>query len=125
MQQIPIKIITDKKELEGTCYFEIMPGRYKGSCWKDGSIFFEEEVFSLIEPAFERHVPKYDHYAFTDISKEQWNKILEDLASTSMIDNFAQEFDSKREDTKKLIEELTVWVLRQLEKEDYLAVLGL
>lgn len=117
MQQIPIKIITDKNELEGTCYFEIMPGKYKGSCWQDGSIFFDEEVFSLIEPAFERHVPNYDHYAFTDISKEQWNKILNDLAS--------QKFDSKREDTKKLIDELTGWVRRQLEREDYLAVLGL
>jgi hypothetical protein len=76
-----IKVITDKKELKGTDYFEIMPGKYKGTCWKDGSIFFDEEVFTLIEPAFERHVPKYDHYAFTDVSKDQWEKILSDLAS--------------------------------------------
>ncbi len=117
MEQIPIKIITDKNELEGTCYFEILPGKYKGQCWKDCSIFLDEEVFSLIEPAFERHVPNYDHYAFTDVSKEQWNMILNDLIS--------QKLDSKREDTKKLIDELTVWVRSQLENEDYLAVLGL
>lgn len=117
MQQIPVKIITDKNELEGTCYFEILPGKYNGECWKDNSIFLDEEVFDLIEPAFERHVPNYDHYVFTDVSKEQWNKILDDLAS--------QKFDSKQDDTEKLIDELTVWVRRQLENEDYLAVLGL
>lgn len=125
MEEIPIKIITDKKELEGTCYFEIMLGKYKGSCWKDGSIFLDEEVFNLIESAFERHAPNYDHYVFTDISKEQWDKILNDLESTTTLDNFAQESDLKREDIKKLIEELTVWVRQQLEREDCLAVLGL
>lgn len=34
-----MKIIRNKEELEGTCYIEILPGRYLGQCWNDTSSF--------------------------------------------------------------------------------------
>lgn len=80
-----IRIIKNKNELEGTCYMEILPGAYKNQCWNDGSLFFEEEVFGYIEPIIERHVPNYDHYAFTEITKEQWLEIANDLLSLASL----------------------------------------
>ncbi len=33
-----IRIITNKNELEGTCYIEVLPGAYKNKCWNEGSL---------------------------------------------------------------------------------------
>jgi hypothetical protein len=34
-----IRIITNKGELEGTCYIEVLPGPYREQCWNEGSLF--------------------------------------------------------------------------------------
>ncbi|AFT84871.1 hypothetical protein BUPH_06804 [Paraburkholderia phenoliruptrix BR3459a] len=57
-----------------------MAGPYANRCWNDGSLFFEEEVFGYIEPTIERFEPTYDHYAFTQISMLDWEKIVKALA---------------------------------------------
>ncbi len=62
-----IQIIKDRSKLEGTAYVELVGGAYANSCWNEGSLFFEEEVFGYIEPTITRYEPTYDHYAFTSI----------------------------------------------------------
>ena len=74
-----IKILRDKNELEGTCYMEVLPGKYDGKCWSDTSIFFDEDVFGLLEPIIERHAKGYDHFSFIEINKNAWLKIISDL----------------------------------------------
>jgi len=75
-----VRAITDRSLLEGTAYIEVMAGAYRNRCWNDGSLFFEEEVFGYIEPTIEKYEPTYDHYAFTQISMRDWEKIIKALA---------------------------------------------
>lgn len=72
-------MITDADKLDGSCYIEVLPGRYTGQFWNSQSVFFKEIHFSFIELFILRHCPKYDHYAFTDINKTIWQRILIDL----------------------------------------------
>src|SRR5204862_292237 len=59
---------TDAAALEGTAYFEFLPGRYAGECWGRQSVFLTEQAFAHIEPIFQKHRPDFDHYAFTEIA---------------------------------------------------------
>jgi hypothetical protein len=74
------RAITDRSSLEGTAYVEVMAGAYTNRCWNDGSLFFEEETFGYIEPTIEKYESTYDHYAFTQISMPNWEKIIKALA---------------------------------------------
>jgi hypothetical protein len=53
MDMDPIRLIRDRAELQGTCYFEIMPGKFHGKCWNEGSLFLAEDVFGLARMARE------------------------------------------------------------------------
>ena len=74
-----IRIIKDKSKLEGTCYIELSLGKYQGKHWEETSLFFDDEVFGLIEPIFEKYAPNYDHYSMNDIDSNSWNNIISDL----------------------------------------------
>ena len=39
----PIKVIRSPDELEGTAYFEFLPGPYRGDHWVNGSVFIQEQ----------------------------------------------------------------------------------
>lgn len=60
-------------------YIELLPGAYQGHCGTTQSIFFKEEEFGFFEPLIERHFPVYSHYAFTEVPKSVWRKIIADL----------------------------------------------
>ena len=79
-----IEIIKDKSELEGTCYIEVSPGKYQGKHWEETSLFFDEEIFGLIEMIFERNVPGYDHYSMNDANSESWTKVISELKELSV-----------------------------------------
>lgn len=78
---VEIRSITDKTELEGTAYIELLPGKCNGRCWNNGSLFFEEEVFGYFEPTIEIHAQGFDHYAFTEVSATQCSAIADSLKS--------------------------------------------
>jgi hypothetical protein len=142
-----IRLIKDKAELEGTAYFEILPGPYKDKCWNEGSIFIEEEIFGLIEPIIERHVPEFDHYSFIKIDRESWMLILNDLSELVVLlqaantpndlnggigfifnstkDRFVTDFARNKEALAALIIELVSWLKEQLNDHYIVTVLGL
>ncbi|MCY9547203.1 hypothetical protein [Lysinibacillus xylanilyticus] len=74
-----IEIIYDASTLEGSCYIEVLPDKYKGECWNTSSIFFTEENFGYIMPAFEKCYKKFDYYAFNEIDIETWKLIIWEL----------------------------------------------
>jgi hypothetical protein len=80
-----IRLHTSMKDLDGTAYFELLPGPYRGECWGPNSVFLDEEAFGLIEPIFVRLCPKYDHYAFTDIGRPLWRDILTELDALAAV----------------------------------------
>ncbi|KPF67744.1 hypothetical protein IP84_12480 [beta proteobacterium AAP99] len=79
MAPLDIRLITSTKDLDGTQYFELMPGAYRGRCWNEGSIFIDEEVFGFLEPIFECRVPAFNHYAFSQADSTQCAKLASDL----------------------------------------------
>jgi hypothetical protein len=143
----PIRLITDKAALRGTCYFEFLPGEYKRECWNDGSVFLDEETFGFIEPVIARHEPRFDHWSFVGIRRPVWEGIIADLArlairvdgATSVSDirdavgfffttserEFAANLKPNAEALAKLIRELVVWLRQQLKTHESVSVLGM
>ncbi|MDX2244531.1 MAG: hypothetical protein NW224_27975 [Leptolyngbyaceae cyanobacterium bins.302] len=142
-----IRLIQNLNELHGTCYFEILPGKYEGSCWNQNSVFMTEEVFGYLEPVFERNESDFDHYAFIEIKREIWLLIIKDFRSLiealeqaqdvrelegkmgfifkDSIDRFASDFRSNAVDLIGVLREFSQWLENQLEVYDYLTVLGI
>lgn len=142
----PIRLIKDKADLRGTCYFEFLPGEYKEECWNDGSVFLDEETFGLIETIIARHEPRFDHYSFVGIRRPVWERIIADLKrlairvdgatsasdirdavgfSTTSEREFAKNLRSNAESLAKLIRELVAWLRVQLKTHESVSVLGM
>lgn len=77
-----IRIIKDLAEIEGTTYIELMGGPYARKCWNEGSLFFREDVFGLLEAAIARQIPQYGHDAFNGIGMPDWLRIVGELDDT-------------------------------------------
>jgi hypothetical protein len=142
-----IRIIRSKAELEGTAYVELLPGPYKKQCWNDGSLFFEEEVFGYLEPIILRHVPGYDHYAFTEITANKWAAIVSDFRSleaalerAASVEElkaavgfllrgaevrFAENFQANKRALARLLNEVSAWVSSKASEHGCVTVLGL
>jgi len=104
-------MITDKSQLTGTCYMEVLPGPYAGECWGSHSVFFREETFSQIEAVIRAHVSEYDHWAFTEIPAATWRVIFADLRQTESCSQTTTEF--------------IAWAEKMLASHSVLSVLGI
>lgn len=142
-----IRLIRNKAQLHGTCYFELLPGKYQGQCWNEGSVFIAEYVFGFVEPIIARHEPRFDHYAFVSIPRPTWKHIIADLESLaeraeSAEDiselreevgfllacarrEFAKEFRSNAAALSRLARELSGWLSEQLMRHECISVLGM
>jgi hypothetical protein len=136
-----------RSDVSGSLYFELQPGAYAGECWRDESVYVKEEVFAYLEVLVARHVPAFSHWAFTDVSREQWIPLLQDLAQfadgldtaremddvrgelgslfTDSKEQFAADFDSNARALAALIRDLVAWVNEQLKTHDGVAILGI
>jgi hypothetical protein len=140
-------LITDRESLRGTCYIEILPGRYRGKHWNAESVYFEEVPFGCLEPTIARHWPAYSHYAFNEINGYVWRKIIADLQTTGQAiaagattreldgrigfiftpsrDGFLKNEVENLGELRNTIEDLTTWLTRQLESFEAVSVLGM
>lgn len=142
-----IRIIRNKNELEGTAYIEILPATYKEKCWNEDSVFFDEEVFGYLEPILQKHVPTYDHYAFTEIGRDKWRAIIDDFehlrsllsSATSVADlhgrvgfrfggtdeRFGKEFRANKGALFVLVSEFTTWLRAKVIENESITILGI
>jgi hypothetical protein len=142
-----IRLIRYLTELSGSCYFEILPGKYGGKCWNQNSVFMTEEVFGYLEPIFERHIPDFDHYAFVEISRDDWMLIIADFNNLlqvldqaqdikelvgklgfifkDSIERFENHFSSNIIMLAGTVRDLSEWVNEQIKSQDYISVLGI
>jgi hypothetical protein len=140
-------MITDRSELVGTCYIELLPGKYDGDCWNRNSVFFEEEHFCFIEPTIVRHCPKHDHYSFTDINRSTWEYTLADLERLHARIDHTSRLADIREDVgirfasterrflesesgnmrqlRRMLNDFVRWAHETLDSHDSIAVLGM
>jgi hypothetical protein len=143
----PIRLIRNTAELRGTCYFEFLPGTYKGQCWNEESVFLAEEVFGLIEPIIARHEPRFDHYAFVAIRRDTWSRITTDLKGlaercgiassvgdlagevgflfTTTEAEFARDVSANTRDLARMAGELTAWLRTELRNHECVTILGM
>ncbi len=142
-----IRLIRNKTELQGTCYFELLPGEYNGKCWNDGSVFLAENIFGLMEPIIAPHEPRFDHYSFVGIPRATWELIITDLErlaeraeSASTISDlrgeggfvftttkseFARSFRTNADALARLVREVGAWVRENLQTHDCVSILGM
>ncbi len=141
------KLIYDKEELTGTDYFEFLPGKYHDQCWCDGSVFLDEETFTLLEPAFAMNIRHYDHYAFTEVSKDEWPGVLSALRElgdhlniatqtndlegrlgmmfTTTESDFNQNFEINKNKLIDVADRLRVWIMEALAQNECVTILGM
>ncbi len=142
-----IQIIRDKSKLQSTAYIELLPGRYRDECWNEGSLFFEEEVFGYMELIITRHVPSYDHFAFTEISSASWAMIIHDFDSLALaLDRgtslealsaeiafffrdsklqFAENLQANSLALSGLLRDISVWITIKAKEQGCVTVLGM
>jgi hypothetical protein len=138
-----VKIYTLDIKPEGTVYFELLPRKFEDECWNKDSIYIDEDVFYLIEKVFINSIPDYDHYAFTEVGKDEiqrvidgLNKLFEGLEGESFqvgelfvnntIDYEVEAgWDVIKPNLKVLCKELSNWLLHVLESRKTLTVLGI
>ncbi len=141
-----MQLFRDLEALEGTCYFEFLPGQYKGECWKAGSLFISEEDFSFFEPAFEAAISGFDRYAFVEPTRDEWEQAISNLthlkealdacasnAGADSLPHLSEEARKKlscnwpqsRDEFASLVGDLVSWLHQQLQSHVTVSILGL
>ena len=142
-----IQLIRDKEKLEGTAYFELLPGGYKNKCWNEKSVFLDEENFGFVERIIEEWVEKYDHYSFVEVNAQRWEGIVGQLllmrnrvhqAKTAdeldghvgfffadTRDSFAKHFDQNKQGLETMLYDLVEWIRKTLREHERISILGL
>lgn len=147
MVSTEIRLIRNKHELQGTCYFEFLPGPYAGNCWNKSSVYLDEETFGFLEPTLVRHARSIDRFSFAVVPSKQWGPIADDLDSlaeflakvdsmdavrdrlgwffTDSESKFAEHFSANARALATVSRELAVWTRGQLQDHDSISVLGI
>jgi hypothetical protein len=142
-----LRILKDKSQLQGTAYIELLPGKYKGTCWNRGSLFLDEDTFGFFEGIVVKNLPDYDHYAFTEVTTPRWEPIIAKLndfaaelrAARSPADlpadiyyfmndteqRFLADFSGNVQLLHQVSTELVGWLEAQAKQHDTITILGL
>ena len=143
-----MKLITDKKDLEGSAYFEFLPREFDGQHWNDDSVFVWYEDVSLFDSLLKEHIQDYRPYAYMTIDAQRARKLAEDLleyadavrktdvASVMRlgirceihprdVDWLEDEWDTAQAQLASMLRELGLWIQRNVSEEGTLSVLGL
>jgi hypothetical protein len=145
--KLNVYLIKNPDEMSGTCYFEFLPGAYKGSCWNETSVFLSEDSYNLIEPAFEGRIVDYDHYSFMAVPRATWSDIINDLEALSeklatsadlkevesscgfigsdIEESLTTDFLKERTAIIQMIGDLKDWLKISLESHEIITVLGM
>ncbi|MEQ6353597.1 hypothetical protein ABNX05_03105 [Lysinibacillus sp. M3] len=142
-----IEIIYDASTVEDSCYIEVLPDKYKGKCWNASSIYFTEENFGYIMPAFEKCYKKFDYYSFNEIDIENWKLIIWELEKMKqyLSDNpnphslkdvlgflflnseeeFLVNYDTNLKQLISMITEFQSWIIEKSASAKFISVLGM
>ncbi|WP_242222579.1 hypothetical protein [Bacillus cereus group sp. BfR-BA-01380] len=142
-----IEIIYDASTLEGSCYIEVLPDKYKGECWNTSSIFFTEENFGYIMPAFEKCYKKFDYFAFNEIDIATWKLLIMELEKMKQYlsekpnphslkdvlgfpfayskEEFMENYDTNIKQLISMITEFQSWIKEKSVSTKFISVLGM
>lgn len=120
---VHIALIRSKAELRGSCYFELLPGKYRKKCWNEGSVFLSEGTWAYLEPVIQKFVPRYDHYAFVEVSREEWTGIVAEFRALMVATG--EEGRMAELPLFILLKDVSEWLEQQLKTHDSITVLGI
>ena len=88
----------ERKESRSTCYFEFQKGKFRHKHWLKDSLCLHADVFDtlMLYYLFSDSIEGFCYYAPNEVSKEQWNNLVEK--------------SKENEHWKNVIEELKPWV---------------
>lgn len=140
------QLIRGAAALEGSAYMEFLPGRYRGTCWNPASLYTTEETFGYLEPILERHVARYDHFAFNEIAVSEWPPVLEDWLHLAKLldhvtlvslppdlgfifggtrDRFVAHLEQNSRALQCVIRDLSAWIFDQSKHHSSISILGI
>lgn len=137
-------ILRNKNELDSTGYIEIVPGKYSGKHWQDGSLYIWEDAFGMAEGILMKHLPDYDHFSMNDIPKiighkviKEWRRVAEhmDMMNIGQIqralnieavfhEDLEDEIVIHRTDIAGMLTELANTCDEFYEQQDWVCILG-
>lgn len=142
-----INIIYDVSTLEGSCYIEVLPDRYKDECWNSSSIFFTEDNFGYLLPVFEKCFKSFDYFSFNEIKIDTWKLIIKELENVKqyLINNpqsqslkdvlgfpfiyseeeFMENYDTNVKQLVSMITEFQSWIREKSDSTKFISVLGM
>ena len=143
-----LKLITNKEELEGTAYFELLPGRFNNKFWNGNAVFMSESSFGFMEDIVSKHYADYDHYdCVMNIHRDIWMLIITDLQYRKaiideamdaeilisecsflhkyMIGEFQKNWNTYKQSIQGLFESTLCWLQKTLEMHEYIVLMGL
>ena len=143
-----MKLITDKKDLEGSAYFEFLPREFDGQHWNDASVFVWYQNVSLFDSLLKEYIQDYRPYAYMTIGAQRAHKLAEDLLEyadavtvtdamsvTQLgiryeihprdVDWLEDEWDTAQAQLASMLRELGLWLQQNVSEEGTLSVLGL
>jgi hypothetical protein len=146
MDPFDFRLYVDPSTLSGTQYFELLPGKYAGTCWNPQSRFIDECTFSLFEGIIEKHVPSHSHWTFGEAARPAWELILLDLTSLQATledkdrrspvslpygralrvqTNFEESWGTNEKALAILITEMNQWLRETLKEHEIISILGI
>jgi hypothetical protein len=143
-----LKLITNKEELEGTAYFELLPGQFNNKFWNNNAIFMSEPSFCFMEDIVSKHYADYDHYDCSmNIHRDLWISIITDLQYRKAIVDEAmdaellisecrflypytigelrKDWNAYKEKIQALFESTIDWLQETLKIHEYIVLMGL
>ena len=143
-----LRLITNKEELEGTAYFELLPGRFNNKFWNNNAVFMSESSFSFMEDIVSKHYADYDHYSCSmNVHRDIWMLIITDLqyrkaiideamdaeiliSECSFLDNYTigelrENWDIYKQQIQALFESTLFWIQKTLGMHEYIVLMGL
>jgi hypothetical protein len=141
-------MINDLEYLQGTCYVEIKPGKYRGLHWNKESIFFTDETFTYFSTAIEKHYNKYSLWGMSEICRQTWELIVDELEHLKVIllsnpkaddlkdhigffyldsteKYFKENLNQNVNDLIKVITEFQTWINEKSKNHEYISILGI
>ena len=144
-----MKVYRNKSELDGSCYFELLPGPFCGKWWNPGSVFISMDTWSsYVAPLIVGRVYDYDEHSEVEVPRELWipvlrylerlRRIVLDVESFWELDvetNLARRFDPFKQHDRDFpqkkaalllfVDELHEWLTVTLTTHFSITILGL
>ncbi len=75
----------ERKNSRSTCYFEFQKGKYKNKNWLKDSVSLHVDIFDDFEfySLFSYAIDRFDCFEQNEVSKKQWDKIIQRSKKTS------------------------------------------